>query len=495
MQFLATIAQGSHHSIFGTYTVPPFRFLPRNRRMDWRRMSVLDVGRVTREMDVATLQENLTDIAFCTLDQEVCSHCSQPLDQALLNVLSLAQLTIEYLMHGQDFLMTRVTQLELHLQASQSQQSQSQQELDRQAEELRALREERHRQRKMIKDLQQLLQWSGGQSYYMCHLCEKTFRSASSLQSHLQHRHEGAVQGGERKKQEESMEEVVQDLRAQLTSTQEELTALLKKQRQQQVGVEKRQQETSLWMVQSTRMHMDPREPSSGGFMELGVREAKTACQRERDAKAMFEEWKEELSEEIDQQKQVFWDELKSSVLPKSPLEEKPAALQSPSVMGSNLESLQDVECEELLRQIIRLETLRILKEMNIQLQDENRELQRENKTLRRENNKLQEEKEKMQKENEKLQRDSEKLQKVNEKLQKVNEKLQKVNEKLQKESEELQKENERLHDMLCQLHITASQSQQHIVSLSTQMQQQARLITSQEMVGLPLLPGSLWCP
>ena len=39
----------------------------------------------------------------------------------------------------------------------------------------------------------------------------------------------------------------------------------------------------------------------------------------------MFEEWKEELSEEIDQQKEVLWDELKSSVLPDSPLEEVPS--------------------------------------------------------------------------------------------------------------------------------------------------------------------------
>lgn len=167
MQFLATVVQGPHHSIFGAYAVPPFRFQPRNRSMDWRRMSVLDVDRVTRELDVATLQENLTDITFCTLDWEDCSHCSQPSGQALLNVLRLAQLSIEYLMHCQDFLVTRVTLLELHLQASLSQQSCSQQELDCQAEELRALREERRQQRKMIKDLQQLLQWSGGQSYYM----------------------------------------------------------------------------------------------------------------------------------------------------------------------------------------------------------------------------------------------------------------------------------------------------------------------------------------
>ena len=82
------------------------------------------------------------------------------MDQALLNVLRLAQLSIQYLLHCQDFLNTRVTMLEVHLQASLRQLSQSQQELDCQAEELRDLRKEMNKQRKMIKDLQQLLQWS-----------------------------------------------------------------------------------------------------------------------------------------------------------------------------------------------------------------------------------------------------------------------------------------------------------------------------------------------
>ena len=39
----------------------------------------------------------------------------------------------------------------------------------------------------------------------------------------------------------------------------------------------------------------------------------------------MFEEWKEELSEEIDQQKKVLWDELISFVLSDFPSEEVPS--------------------------------------------------------------------------------------------------------------------------------------------------------------------------
>ncbi|KAM5314435.1 LOW QUALITY PROTEIN: alpha-1,4-N-acetylglucosaminyltransferase-like [Glossophaga mutica] len=70
--------------------------------------------------------------------------------------------------------------------------------------------------------------------------------------------------------------------------------------------------------------------------------------------------------------------------------------------------------------------------------------------------------------------------------MQEEKEKLQEVNEKLQKDSETLQKEIERLQGMLCQPPVAAAQSQQHIMSLSNQREQQARLITSQEMTQAP---------
>lgn len=166
MQSPTSTAQGLSGPLFGAYTIPTFQFQPRRESVDWRRISALDVDRVARELDVAALQENIAGVTFCNLDREVCGRCGQPVDPALLKVLRLAQLSIEYLLHCQDCLSASVAQLEARLQASLGQQERGQQELGRQAGELKGVREESRRRRKMISALQQLLLQTGAHSYH-----------------------------------------------------------------------------------------------------------------------------------------------------------------------------------------------------------------------------------------------------------------------------------------------------------------------------------------
>ncbi|XP_024852050.1 zinc finger protein DZIP1L isoform X4 [Bos indicus x Bos taurus] len=182
MQSPTTTAQGLSGPLFGAYTLPTFKFQPRRESVDWRRISALDVDRVARELDVATLQENIAGVTFCNLDREVCGRCGQPVDPVLLKVLRLAQLSIEYLLHCQDCLSTSVAQLEARLQASLGQQERGQQELGRQADELKGVREESRRRRKMISALQQLLLQTGAHSY---HTKLQALQSHSVMKSNL----------------------------------------------------------------------------------------------------------------------------------------------------------------------------------------------------------------------------------------------------------------------------------------------------------------------
>ncbi|XP_044802730.2 zinc finger protein DZIP1L isoform X5 [Bubalus bubalis] len=327
MQSPTTTAQGLSGLLFGAYTLPTFKFQPRRESVDWRRISALDVDRVARELDVATLQENIASVTFCNLDREVCGRCGQPVDPVLLKVLRLAQLSIEYLLHCQDCLSTSVAQLEARLQASLGQQERGQQELGRQADELKGVREESRRRRKMISALQQLLLQTGAHSYHTCHLCDKTFMNATFLRGHIQRRHAGMVEGGKQRKQEQPVEEVLEELRAKLKWTQGELEAQREVERQRQ------------------------------------LQEAEIIRQREAEAKKEFDEWKEKerakLYGEIDKLKKLFWDEFKSVANQNSTLEEKLQALQSHSVMKSNLGSLRDEEPEERLRQAQELWALK----------------------------------------------------------------------------------------------------------------------------------------
>nr|XP_019603387.1 PREDICTED: zinc finger protein DZIP1L isoform X2 [Rhinolophus sinicus] len=393
MQSPATTAEGLSSPLFGAYTLPTFKFQPRNESMDWRRISALDVDRVARELDVATLQENIAGVTFCNMDREACSRCGQPVDPALLKVLRLAQLIIEYLLHCQDCLSASVAQLEARLQASLGQQERGQQELGRQADELKGVREESRRRRKMISTLQQLLLQTGAHSYHTCHLCDKTFMNATFLQGHIQRRHGG------KQKQEQPVEEVLEELRAKLKWTQGELEAQREAERQRQ------------------------------------LQEAEITRQRDMEAKKEFDEWKEKerakLYGEIDKLKKLFWDEFKSVANHNSTLEEKLKALQSHSMMGSNLGSLRDEESEERLRQAQELRHLR--EKMEIQKTEWKR-------------------------------------------------KMKDMQEEHAAQKRELQEENERLQASLSQDQRTAAaQSQHQIHALRTQLQEQARLITSQE--------------
>ncbi|XP_045395093.1 zinc finger protein DZIP1L isoform X3 [Lemur catta] len=399
MQSSAATAEGLSSPLFEAYTFPIFKFQPRRESVDWRRISALDVDRVARELDVATLQENITGVTFCNLDREVCSHCGQPVDPALLKVLRLAQLTIEYLLHCQDCLSASVAQLEARLQASLGQQQRGQQELGRQADELKGVREENRRRRKMISTLQQLLMQTGTHSYHVCHLCDKTFMNATFLRGHIQRRHAGMAEGGKQKKQDQPVEEVLEELRAKLKWTQGQLEAQREAERQRQ------------------------------------LQEAEITHQREIEAKKEFDEWKEKehikLYGEIDKLKKLFWDEFKSVANQNSTLEEKLQALQSHSVMESNLGSLRDDESEERLRQTQELQVLR--EKMEIQKTEWKR-------------------------------------------------KIKELHEEHVAEKRELQEENERLQASLSQgQRKAAAQSQRQISALRTRLQEQARLIASQE--------------
>ncbi|XP_010856539.1 PREDICTED: zinc finger protein DZIP1L isoform X2 [Bison bison bison] len=399
MQSPTTTAQGLSGPLFGAYTLPTFKFQPRRESVDWRRISALDVDRVARELDVATLQENIAGVTFCNLDREVCGRCGQPVDPVLLKVLRLAQLSIEYLLHCQDCLSTSVAQLEARLQASLGQQERGQQELGRQADELKGVREESRRRRKMISALQQLLLQTGAHSYHTCHLCDKTFMNATFLRGHIQRRHAGMVEGGKQRKQEQPVEEVLEELRAKLKWTQGELEAQREAERQRQ------------------------------------LQEAEIIRQREAETKKEFDEWKEKerakLYGEIDKLKKLFWDEFKSVANQNSTLEEKLQALQSHSVMKSNLGSLRDEEPEERLRQAQELWALK--EKMEIQ----KTEWRRKMKALQEEH---------------------------------------------AAQKRELQEQNERLQATLSQdQRKAAAQAQRQIHALRTQLQEQARLIASQE--------------
>ncbi|KAK2121546.1 Zinc finger protein dzip1 [Saguinus oedipus] len=167
--------------------LPFFQFRPRLENVDRRRLSAIDVDKVVEAVDVLTLQENIMNITFCKLEDEKCPPCQSGVDPVLLKLIRLAQFTIEYLLHLKEFLTSQLHTLEKRLRLSHCDGEQSKELLSKQAREIKMLKEECKRRKKMI--FYQQLMMEAGANYYQCHFCDKPFMNQAFLQSHIQRRH------------------------------------------------------------------------------------------------------------------------------------------------------------------------------------------------------------------------------------------------------------------------------------------------------------------
>ncbi|XP_019398513.1 PREDICTED: zinc finger protein DZIP1L isoform X2 [Crocodylus porosus] len=360
----------SNGAVFGNVLtspggIPAFKFQSRHDSIDWRRFSAIDVERVARELDVTTLQESINSVTFCNLDSEKCPYCQQPVDPVLLKVFKMAQLTIEYLLHSQEYLSASLALQEEQLQSAMEEIKLTKQEVEKQAEEMRGVKEESRRRKKMLATQQLLLQ-AGANNYHKCHLCDKAFMNYSFLQAHVQRRHvEASEAERQKKKQVEQMEEEIEELKVRLKETRAQLEA------EREVENQRRAQE------------------------------AEKVRQREEEGKREFERWKEEertkFQKEMDGLRQLFLSEFKDIASKNSALEEKLQELQAKNMVVSNLGTLQDVDTDgkrqwamtqrELqgMKEKIDLqkaEWKRKLKELQQQHQVEKEELKIENERL-----------------------------------------------------------------------------------------------------------------
>ncbi|NXN14827.1 DZIP1 protein, partial [Indicator maculatus] len=289
---------------------PAFQFRSRHEGPDWRRLSAVDVERVSREGDVAALQEHLEHVTFCSAERERCPHCQGPADSLLLKLLRLAQLSTEYLLHSQEYLSAQLGSLEEALRASQAQRDQLNKELTHRLQEIKALKEECRRRKKMISTQQMMLEARA--SYHQCQLCEKAFMSYSFLQSHMQRRHPEESQiEQKRKAKTDKLQDEIDKLKEQLQLTRSQLEA-----------------EQQAYTVRFSK-------------------ECEQQKSKEEEILQSFHKWKEEekekLADEIEKVKDMFMKELKELSSRNSTLENQLLELQKSNMQQkSNLGTLTD---------------------------------------------------------------------------------------------------------------------------------------------------------
>ena len=141
----------------GASTVLPFKFRPRRESVDWRRINAVDIDLVVSQLDVDALQEHISTVTFCSLEGERCQRCQSPVDPALVKLLQLAQLTVEWLLHCQEFLSLNVRAAEERLSAAVRDREQLLAQQKKQEEKVKELTAELKQRKKVIRTQQSLL--------------------------------------------------------------------------------------------------------------------------------------------------------------------------------------------------------------------------------------------------------------------------------------------------------------------------------------------------
>ncbi|KAJ8255620.1 hypothetical protein COCON_G00194840 [Conger conger] len=211
----------------GAPSAPAFKFRARRDSVDWRRISAVDVDRVAGELDFHTLQEHVTGVTFCSVEHERCPHCQSPVDPVLLKLFRLAQLTVEYLLHSQDYLSQNLQAAEERLQAAALEKEQLREQLQKQEQDARGLKEELKQRKKIIVSQQSMIN-AGMGGYHKCQCCDKAFMNSSFLQSHIQRRHPEEydirlMSEKQRKVQAVKLQEEINKLKEQLNLTRSQL--------------------------------------------------------------------------------------------------------------------------------------------------------------------------------------------------------------------------------------------------------------------------------
>ncbi|XP_064825787.1 cilium assembly protein DZIP1-like isoform X1 [Oncorhynchus masou masou] len=212
-------------------TIPPFKFRPRRESVDWRRISAVDVDLVASELDFQTLQEHITGVTFCNVEGERCVRCQNPVDPALLKLFRLAQLTVEYLLHSQEYLTLSLGAAEERLQTQVREHQQLQAQQQKQADQAKVLKTELKQRKKIIALNQQAM--INMTNCHKCQHCDKAFMNSSFLQNHMQRRHADEYDsqlrtGNQREVKSIADEEEISRLKGQLSY----ITSELESQRQ-----------------------------------------------------------------------------------------------------------------------------------------------------------------------------------------------------------------------------------------------------------------------
>lgn len=162
-----------------------FAFHTKSEPIDWKRIAAIDVEATARTMDIRVLQDNIKNIAYCSIESEI---DTRTVDPNFVKLFKLAQLIVEYLLHCQDYLTDTIVTLEEQLKAAAQDHAETRRLVEKLRVDVSLAKKESHRRKKMLAQQQMVLD-AGSANYHKCWQCPKAFLNATFLQNHMQRRH------------------------------------------------------------------------------------------------------------------------------------------------------------------------------------------------------------------------------------------------------------------------------------------------------------------
>jgi DNA-directed RNA polymerase subunit M/transcription elongation factor TFIIS len=189
-----------------------FRFMARNIAVDWRQVSLIDIDRIARDMDIPALQQHIELVTFAKLDS------LYDIDPLFVKLFQIAQYTLEYLLHSQvksslilsdfiqfqDFLKNSVCEEQKRVEKEKKKHLATMKEVAHLKEQISSLKKTNKQRRQMstlsrrarvlktfilVADQQRMMQ-VGSHSFYKCPVCpNRSFMNSTYLQGHLVRRH------------------------------------------------------------------------------------------------------------------------------------------------------------------------------------------------------------------------------------------------------------------------------------------------------------------
>ena len=193
----------SHHS--SSSHPSSFFFRRRTGKLNWSHLASVSLASIIQHVDVDALQQHVDTITYADITETDLSHATDP---QILHLIRLMQLTIEYLINAQNYLIKQAKRRDRLMTEVKAEVNHSKLQLQQRDDEINKLKQDNKYHKRLLKAYEtnsnlspnkpHSLPGGGGGgggaelSVYTCEYCRASFVSEVYLQGHIGRRHPDA---------------------------------------------------------------------------------------------------------------------------------------------------------------------------------------------------------------------------------------------------------------------------------------------------------------